>query len=427
MGEHRGDPWQWRDEIVQAHGAGRHDTSHHSDRGPSAGPLPRTSLVPLAEVAGRVLAAPLTSPEALPAQDLSAMDGFAVRRAELTAPGATVLPVVADLPARPGHPAPLPPGTAARIMTGAPLPPGADAVVPVEDTDADPAGPVPAAVRITLASPLPPRKHVRGPGEEVTRGEELAPAGTRVGAALIGLAAALGVTDLEVHAPPRVGIVVTGDELTGAGPAVPGTVRESDGTMLAAALVTHGAIPRVLRGPDDPARLRAVLADAARDADLVVTTGGIGHGAYDVVKSLLGPGGDGTSRFAHLALRPGGPQGHGTLPPADGADHGTPVVHLPGTPVGALVGYHLFVRPLLPGPASAPRRVLVGEGSFAVRRPGLTVVAGRLRRGADGGESVDTLPGRRLAPYGRADALVLLDGSLPATAAPGESVLVLDL
>lgn len=414
MGEHRGDPWQWRDEIVQAHRALRDGT-------------PRTSLVPLAEAAGRVLAVPLTSPEELPAQDLSAMDGFAVRRAELTAPGTTVLPVVADLPARPGQPAPLLPGTAARIMTGAPLPPGADAVVPVEDTDADPVGPVPAAVRITLAAPLPPRKHVRGPGEEVTRGEELAPAGTRVGAALIGLAAALGVTDLEMLAPPRVSVVVTGDELAGAGPAAPGTVRESNGTMLAAALVTHGAIPRVLRGPDDPAGLREVLADAARDADLVVTTGGIGHGAYDVVKSLLGPGGTGTSRFAHLALRPGGPQGHGTLPPAGGTDHGTPAVHLPGTPVGALVGYHLFVRPLLPGPSPAPRRVLAGERFAAVRRPGLTVVAGRVRRGADGGESVVALPGRRLAPYGRADALVLLDGAFPDAAPPGESVLVLDL
>src|SRR5690606_30942919 len=126
-----------------------------------------------------------------------------------------------------------------------------------------------------------------------------------------------------------------------------------------------------------------------------------------VVKLLLGGRGTGTSRFEHLALRPGGPQGFGHLP------GGTPVVHLPGTPVGALVGYHLFVRPLLPGAAATPRRVRLGEsGDPGARRrgggPG-TVHArpGRLRRDPDGNEVVDLLPGRRLAPYGRADALVL--------------------
>src|SRR5699024_6572007 len=110
------------------------------------------------------------------------------------------------------------------------------------------------------------------------------------------------------------------------------------------------------------------------DCDLVITTGGIGHGAYDVVRSALGPRGAGTSRFEHLALRPGGPQGCGRLP------GGTPVVHLPGTPVGARVGYHLFVRPLLPG--------------------------------------------RRLAPHGRADAMVLQEGG---AANPGDPVLVIAL
>src|SRR5699024_10963957 len=150
-----------------------------------------------------------------------------------------------------------------------------------------------------------------------------------------------------------------------------------------------------------------VLAAAADRADLVVTTGGIGHGAYDVVKALLGPadGGAGTSRFAHLALRPGGPQGWGVLP------DGVPVVHLPGTPVGALIGLHLFVRPLLPGTDAVPRRMPVqdpdGRLERARARDGLVAEPGRIRVEADGTERVALLPGRRLAPFGRADAIVL--------------------
>ncbi|MEO2097936.1 MAG: molybdopterin-binding protein, partial [Brachybacterium sp.] len=138
--------------------------------------------------------------------------------------------------------------------------------------------------------------------------------------------------------------------------------------------------------------------------------GGIGHGAYDVVKLLLGERGAGTSRFAHLALRPGGPQGHGTLP------GGVPVVHLPGTPVGALVGYHLFVRPLLDRDGATPRRMLLGgEGDGPRRGPAGTVHAmpGRREVVADGREVVRLVPGRRLAPYGRADAMVLLESAGP--------------
>jgi molybdopterin molybdotransferase len=419
----RPSPWQWREELL------------------AAIPLSRTARsLPLEQARGRVLAAEVRSPEQVPALPIAAMDGFAVRRADLTAPGATTLPVAAELPARPGEVPPLPPLSVARIMTGAPVPQGADAVVEVEATDSDPFGPAPTAVTLTLEALPAPGRHVRGPGEEIALDEVLARAGDRVGAGLIGLARTLGLTALEVLRPVRVAVVVTGDELTagsdarrggsgardegsdarGSGSGVPdtesgvpgggtaappGAVRESNGAMLGAALAADGAEvlpPR--RCGDRHEDLRAALEQAAQDADLVLTTGGIGHGAFDVVKTLLGPRGAGTSRFAHLALRPGGPQGHGTLP------GGIPVVHLPGTPVGALVGYHLFVRPLLLGPEAAPRRVRLGERAAAggSRRPGTVhALAGRLGRGADGTEVVDLLPGRRLAPYGRADAIVL--------------------
>jgi len=396
---------------------------------------PEVRTAPLAEARDGLLADSVHSPEDVPAQPVAAMDGFAVRRADL-AEGTTVLPVAADLPARPGEVAALRPGTAARIMTGAPMPDGADVVVEVESTDADPFGEAPDEVTLRLSHPPAAGRHVRAAGEEVARGALLAEAGDRVGAGLIGLASALGLSTLPVHRALQVSVVVTGDELEealpGADPSA-GVVRESNGTMLAAALRADGAQARVLRSGDDPAELRAVLEDASAGADLVITTGGIGHGAYDVVKLLLGERGARTSEFVHLALRPGGPQGAGAL--ADG----TPVIHLPGTPAGALVGYHLFVRPLIPGAGEGLRRVLWREPAEAAgarhgrsAAPGTAhALAARIRLAPDGREIAEPVPGRRLAPYGRADAIALLGaGSLPvgdAADGPEPTVLVIAL
>lgn len=407
---------------------------------------PECQDVPLGEAPGRVLGRAVTSPEDIPAVPLSAMDGFAVRRADLTAPGATRLPVVADIQARPGTSPELPLGVAMRIMTGAPVPGGADAVVEVEATDADPFGAVPAQVTITLDALPPHNRHIRGRGEEAARDDLLAKAGDQVGAGLIGVARALGITSLPVLARPRVGVVVTGDELAtsshgtddaptaAAGPA-PGMVRESNGLMLTSALEADGAQARAWHTGDDPEVLRALLQEIESECDLVLTTGGIGQGAFDVVRAALGDAGTGTSQLAHLALRPGGPQGMGRLP------GGTPVIHLPGTPVGALVGYYLFVQQLLRADPGEPRRVLLGEdpGPFTSHRHRHAMLAqpGRLRTASDGTEVVDVLPGRRLTPYARADALVLREpgvkdqpdaGAMPrADAAAVGTVLVLPL
>lgn len=381
------DPWLWRDRLVREL------------------QLPETlQELPLQAAGGRVLAADVRSPEQLPAVPIAAMDGFAVRRADLIAPGSTTLPVSAEVPAQPGEVGCLTVGTAARIMTGAPVPAGADAVIEVEATDADPFGPRPDTVTLTLDAEPSADRHIRRPGEEITRGELLARTGERVGGGLMGLARALGIPALAVLRPLRVCVVVTGDELTTEGSA-PGTVRESNGEMLGAALAADGAEAHSLHSSDRHDGLRATLEQAAGTSDLVLTTGGIGQGAYDVVKTLLGERGAGTSHFAHLALRPGGPQGFGHLP------GGTPVVHLPGTPVGALVGYHLFVRPLLPGTDARPRRVLrVHDGTDSRPRPAtMQARPGRLGRDAEGRETVEVLPGRRLAPFGRADAIVLED------------------
>ncbi|MGP9538740.1 molybdopterin molybdotransferase MoeA [Brachybacterium sp. AOP43-C2-M15] len=409
------DPWWWRELVAR-----------------EIRLVPPVLEVPVRAAAGRLLGAAVRSPEDAPALAVSAMDGFAVRREDLVADAPTRLPVAMDVPARAGAVPALAAGTAARIMTGAPLPVGADLVVEVEATDAEPRGPVPAEVVLAPGALPTRRRHVRDRGEEVARGDLLAQAGDRVGAGLVGLACTLGLETLPVLGAPRVGIVATGDELVGSaagragGDGVPGAVRESNGRMLAAALEAEGCAVEVLRSGDDPAQLEEVLDEAAADADLVLTTGGIGHGAYDVVKELLGPHGRDSSRFAHLALRPGGPQGLGVL--GGGAPGGrVPVVHLPGTPVGALVGLHLFVRPLLPGADAAPRRMLLEDPRGRIERSrsrdGLVVEPARTALGPDGSVRAALLDGRRLAPYGRADLLVL-GGRAAGTEQPGTALVV---
>lgn len=407
------DPWSWRERVAR-----------------EVRLAPVALDVPLREAGGRVLAAAVRSPEDVPAVAVSAMDGFALRRADLAVTVPTRLPVAMDLPARAGGVPELPAGTAARIMTGAPLPDGADLVIEVEATDAPSRGPAPAEVVLTPDVPvgeLPPLlRHVRGPGEEIARGDRLADAGDLVSPGLIGLARTLGIRTLPVHAPVRVAVVATGDELVdvagdGRAHPAPGAVRESNGTMLAAALEVHGCEVEVLRTGDDPAELLSVLEQAATGADLVLTTGGIGHGAFDVVKETLGPHGRGSSRFSHLALRPGGPQGIGRL------DGDVPVLHLPGTPVGALVGLHLFVLPLLPGADAAPRRMLCEDPQRRLERSrsraGLVVEPGRTAVGPDGIARAVVQAGRRLAPYGRADLLVL-GGAGAGTGEPGTALVV---
>ncbi|PMC75575.1 molybdopterin molybdotransferase MoeA [Brachybacterium sp. UMB0905] len=403
------DAWTWRAELLDA-----------------LTPRPRpVAPLPPRQARGLRLAADLHSPEPIPALPVAAMDGFAVHAAALLAqlptggearPEQVTVPVDGDIPASTAGVRTLRPGTAARIMTGAPVPQGADAVVPVERTDARPVGPAPAQVRIDVAA-LEVGRHVRAAGEEVADGALLAPAGQRVGAALVGLATTLGIRSLPVREPWRVAVVVTGNELLSGEmiAADSGAVRESNSLMLAAQLDALGCAASIHRSSDDVADFRAVLKAAARDADLVVTTGGIGHGAYDVVKSAL----EGSSRFAHLDLKPGGPQGWGCLPSDAAPGEATPLVHLPGTPVGALAGFHLFVRPLLEGERELLRLPLRGQlPTWRGRVPHLRVLPGRL--GPDG---VHVVPGARLMPYGTAEVLILLERDR----APEDPVPVVDL
>lgn len=298
-------------------------------------PRPPVSL-PLADALGLVLADDVVAPLSLPGFDNSAMDGYAVLATDVAPAGENTpvrLPVAEDIPAGRTDIPTLAAGTAHRIMTGAPLPAGATAVVPVEATDG-------ATDTVTIRSAPREGQHVRRAGEDVTAGTTVLRAGQVVTPAALGLAAALGLGELTVVPRQRVLVVSTGTELVGPGvPLQPGQIYESNGVMLAAAVRDAGA--DVAASPmtgDDVDAFRETLRGHVADADLILTTGGVSAGAYEVVKDALGGSGD--VEFVKVAMQPGMPQGAGTL-------DGVPVVTLPGNPVSALVSFEVFVRPAL--------------------------------------------------------------------------------
>jgi len=342
---------------------------------------------PLTEAAGHVLAVDAYARLDLPGFDNSAMDGYAVRAADVASAGprdgpadggrdgldgpatgglagrpnrppdigpnspnssdgsdgpvrTVTLPVAADIPAGALAVAPLPPGRAARIMTGAPIPVGADAVVPQEWTDQ-------GTVTVTIHQAAPRGLYVRRRGEDVTRDAMVLPAGAVINSARVALLAAVNVAEPLVYPRPRVAVLSTGSELVELGrPVAPGQIIDSNGPSVAAAVRAAGGRPVRHTGvPDDPEAFAAALPGLLADVDALVTTGGVSVGAYDVVKQVLSV--TGAVRFSRLAMQPGKPQGFGLI-------DGVPVFTLPGNPVSALVSFELFVRPALARMAGRP-------------------------------------------------------------------------
>ncbi|MFD8979145.1 gephyrin-like molybdotransferase Glp [Streptomyces sp. NPDC059564] len=334
----------------------------------------------LLDAQGCVLVEDVTVPVALPPFDNSSMDGYAVRVADVQ--GASeefpaVLAVIGDVAAGSGELPTVGPGQAARIMTGAPLPPGAEAVVPVEWTDGGTGGgaasgmtpasaaPEGAGGEVRVHRPAEARAHVRSRGSDVQAGDLALAAGTVLGPPQIALLAAIGRGTVRVRPRPRVVVLSTGSELVQPGEALTaGTIYDSNSFALAAAARDAGAIAyRVGAVADDAETLRAVIEDQLIRADLLVTTGGVSVGAYDVVKEALTSvsAGDeaveaGNVDFRKLAMQPGKPQGFGTV----GPDH-TPLLALPGNPVSSYVSFELFVRPAI--------RALMGLPESEVSRP----------------------------------------------------------
>ncbi|MGW0858616.1 molybdotransferase-like divisome protein Glp [Streptomyces sp. NPDC002690] len=321
----------------------------------------------LADAQGCVLVEDVVVRIALPPFDNSSMDGYAVRVADVTGASEefpSVLTVVGDVAAgSDGLPdgGVVGPGQAARVMTGAPLPEGAEAVVPVEWTDGG-TGEGPAStmrshrdapqgasgeVRVYRAAEA--RAHVRASGSDVKPGDLALAAGSVLGPPQIGLLAAIGRATVKVRPRPRVVVVSTGSELVQPGEELAGgQIYDSNSYALTAAARDAGAIAyRVGAVTDDAETLRTTIEDQLIRADLVVTTGGVSVGAYDVVKEALSSVGDedepgGGIDFRTLAMQPGKPQGFGSI----GHDH-TPLLALPGNPVSAYVSFELFVRPAI--------------------------------------------------------------------------------
>ena len=315
---------------------------------------------------GCVLAETVSSPEDVPPFANTAMDGYAVRAADVagaTSESPVELPVVAEVAA--GHPADrsLAAGEAMRIFTGAPIPDGADAVVMVEHTQRLDGG-----ARVAVEVAVPAGEAVRVAGDDLRTGDVVFEPGELLGPGHLGVLAGIGVGEVSVHPRLRVGVLSTGDELVEAGqPLAPGQIRDSNRATLLALVAQHGwqAVDLGLIR-DDEAAITAAIEQGASTCDAVLTSGGVSMGDIDLVKVVLDRIGD--MRWMQIAIRPAKPFAFGLV-------GGTPVFGLPGNPVSSMVSFELLARPAL-------RRM---AGHAQLLRPEVPAVAAEaFRRHPDG-------------------------------------------
>lgn len=301
-------------------------------------PAERVSLL---ESLGRVLAEDVVSDIDVSPFDNSAMDGYAVQHADVanaSAENPVTLRVVEHIPAGVAPQVAIRAGEASRIMTGAPMPEGATAIVMVEYTRSGEAGGSTGGT-VEILAPAKAGDHIRARAEEVRAGDAVLLKCETVGPASIGLAASVGHASLLVYRRPRVAIVSTGDELVDVTEKPgPGKIRNSNSYSLAAQVLDAGAEPHVLGVARDTEESTRALLSRAPEFDLMVTTGGVSMGDFDVVKTVLADLGE--LDFWKVAMRPGAPQTFGTI-------GGTPFFGLPGNPTSTMVGFELFVRPAI--------------------------------------------------------------------------------
>ncbi|MDJ1114922.1 molybdopterin molybdotransferase MoeA [Microbacterium dauci] len=330
-----------------------------------------SEVVSVGDAAGRTLAASATAAHDIPLFDNSAMDGFAVRAADVASASSTnpvSLRVVADLPAGTSIDPPVAAGEAARIMTGSPTPTDADAIVPFEST----AGGLADSLDTVQVLEAPAAgAFIRRRGADLRAGDVVVHAGERMGAFQIAAAVAAGVTEVMVARAPRVAIVSTGSELLVPGePVRRGLIPDSNGPLLEQLVTDADAVVISTTRVSDHADAVAQATAAAREAgaDVIVFTGGVSAGAYEPVRAAFD--GQGEVEFARVSMQPGKPQAFGVV------GDGCLVFGLPGNPVSVAVSFEVFVRPAL----------LAMQGRSDIHRPHLTLAAA---------ESWKTPPGRR--------------------------------
>ncbi|MDX1483138.1 MAG: molybdopterin molybdotransferase MoeA [Alphaproteobacteria bacterium] len=369
-----------------------------------------TELVGLSDAVGRALAEDLAARRTQPPSAVSAMDGYAVRAADVAEVPAT-LEVIGEAPAGGAFAGTLGPGQAVRIFTGGPVPAGADAIVIQEDTDlGDP--------DVTVKEAAPAGQHIRAAGIDFSEGEVLLTAGRRLGARDIGLAASMNHPWIPVIRRPRIALLATGDEVVRPGdPLGPNQIVSSNGPALAAFIESRGGIAVDLGiARDDEASIRA-LAGGARGADLLITMGGVSVGDRDLVQKVLGEVGLEVD-FWRIAMKPGKPLMFGLL-------GGTPVLGLPGNPVSSMVCAMLFL-----GPAMDRMLGLPGSGLPLIRaRLGADVAANNFREdymratvttGEDGTLVATPLKiqdSSMMSALARADGLIIRPPDAPPAAA----------
>jgi molybdopterin molybdotransferase len=388
-----------------------------------AGVLERLAPLPVREVAltdalGCVLATDVAAAEDLPPFANSAMDGFAVRGADLAGAGEdhpVALKVTGEVFAGTGRLPTVEPGAAARIMTGGALPPGADTVVPVEQTSVE-------GDSVLVRLDPGPGRFVREAGEDVHQGTVVLERGRALDPAAIGMLASVGRKTVPAHPRPRVMVVSTGDELVDPGePLGPGQIRDSNSWLLVAQVRSAGADAlRCDKLRDDPVALRRGFALAAAEGDLVLTSGGVSVGDRDYTKQVLATLGD--VRSFKVAMQPGMPQ-------AFGLAAGTPLYGLPGNPVSCFVVFEMLVRPGLRRLAGHPddrldRPRVVARLGEPVRSPAGKVSFLRVRLEVGDEGLVATLTGNQgsgvLSSCVAADGLAVVPAEhreLPAGAA----------
>lgn len=384
------------------------------------------ATVPLSEALGLVLAEPIIARVDSPPFDNSAMDGFATKRADIVsaAEHAPVrLRVVGESAAGSGTAPDVTAGCAVRIMTGAPLPRGAEVVVPVEMTRGayDMFAGIGSGDQTVEIVEIPQRDNIRRRAEDVTAGEQVVGRGTTMGPAQLAAAASVGVPEVAVVRRPVVAILATGDELVTPGqPLKAGHIYDSNSVVLAASVSRHGGVPVVLRRVGD-SRDDVVAALRHARADLIVTSGGVSAGVYDVVKGALAGSG---VEFSKVAMQPGKPQGLGVL-------DGTPVACLPGNPVSSLVSFEAIVTPMLrvmrglpPHRPPVSARVARGWQTPPARQqymPVRTLEDGSVIPATDGGSG-----SHLVARLAGADALAVVAASVDVVVA-GDTVSVIPL